>query len=45
MKAKILTNDGNPLLWSRGFTPRWKMGEIGEILDNDPRQIARIYSY
>lgn len=35
MKAKILIDDGNPSLWSPGYTPRWKIGEIGEILDND----------
>lgn len=33
MKAKILIDDsqGRPL----GWIPRWKVGEIGELLEND----------
>jgi len=35
MKVKILVDDGIPALRPPRYIPRWKVGEIGELLEND----------
>jgi hypothetical protein len=32
VKVKILKDDCS---WIRGWIPRWKVGEVGELLEND----------